>query len=149
VRALGIDPGTRRVGIAVSDDSGILASPLEVLQRSGRRSTDHRRIAELVEEYGVGVVVVGMPLSLDGRVGPAAQAVLDEVGELCSVLDVPVEVYDERFTTITAERQLRAAGRRGRSQRSVVDMQAAAVLLQAWLEGPGRSAGPDHALAGP
>jgi putative Holliday junction resolvase len=94
----------------------------------------------LAEELGVERIVVGLPLSLDGSVGPAAQGVLDEVAELAATTRVPVETYDERLTTVTAERALREQGVRGRDRRKVVDKAAAAVLLQAWLDGRPRPA---------
>ena len=134
MRALGVDLGGRRVGVAVSDAGGTLASPLEVVQRSGDETRDHRRLAELVDEFEVEVVVVGLPLSLDGGEGPAAIAARAEVERLADRLPVPVETYDERFTTVTAERQLREAGVTGPARRQVVDKVAAAVLLQAWLD---------------
>jgi putative Holliday junction resolvase len=140
VRALGIDLGSRRIGVAVSDPTGLLASPHEVVQRSGDRAADHRTLVGLAEELGVERIVVGLPLSLDGSVGPAAQGVLDEVAELAATTRVPVETYDERLTTVTAERALREQGVRGRDRRKVVDKAAAAVLLQAWLDGRPRPA---------
>jgi putative Holliday junction resolvase len=133
-RAVGIDLGSKRIGVAVSDAGGVLASARATLGRSGDRAQDHRRIAEVVAEEEAGIVVVGLPRSLDGGAGPAAAAVAEEVGELAAVLPVPVVTHDERFTTVTAHEQLRAAGLGGRQRRAVVDQQAAAVLLQAWLD---------------
>ena len=141
MRAVGIDLGSKRVGIAVSDPSGVLASPHSVLQRGGSHAEDHRRIAAIVEEYEAGVVVVGHPLSLDGSVGPAARLVEAEVDELRTALDVPVELYDERFTTVTADRSMLERNMRADARRKVVDKVAAAVLLQSWLEGPGARRG--------
>lgn len=135
MRALGIDLGERRIGVAVSDPTGLLASPVEVVQRSGDRVVDHRTLVALADELGVERIVVGLPLSLDGSIGPAARGVLDEVAELAATTRVPVETYDERLTTVTAERALREQGVRGRDRRKVVDKAAAAVLLQAWLDG--------------
>jgi putative Holliday junction resolvase len=134
VRALGLDLGSRRIGVAISDSDGRLATPVETLARSNDREVDHRAIAALVAELDAGVVVVGLPLSLDGRAGPAAQAVLEEIDELTGVLPVPVETVDERFTTVSASHQLREAGVRGRAKTKVIDQAAAVVLLQAWLE---------------
>lgn len=135
VRALGVDLGSRRIGVAVSDPTGTLASPYEVVERSGDIGADHRRLVGLAAELGVERIVVGLPLSLDGSLGPAARAVLAEVEELAATTEVPVETYDERLTTVTAERSLRERGVKGRDRRQVVDMAAAAVLLQAWLDG--------------
>jgi len=137
VRAVGLDLGTRRIGVATSDPAGILASPYEVVERGRSRADDHRRIAAIVEETGAERVVVGLPLSLDGSTGRAARTVLDEVEELRAALPVPVEVYDERFTTVTAHQNLMERKMKADARRRVVDKVAAAVLLQAWLESHG------------
>jgi putative Holliday junction resolvase len=134
VRALGLDLGSKRIGVAVSDRSGTIASPLTVLERSGSRRTDHDRIAALVREEEAEVVVVGMPRSLSGGQGPAARAATAEIAALASVVDVPVETSDERFTTVTANRALAESGVRGAARRQVVDKVAAAVILQSWLD---------------
>lgn len=135
MRALGIDLGSRRIGVAVSDPTGLLASPYDVVARTGDRAQDHRILVGLATELEVERIVVGLPLSLDGSLGPAARAVLDEVDELAATTEVPVETYDERLTTVTADRALREQGMKGRDRRKVVDKAAAAVLLQAWLDG--------------
>ena len=101
-RALGVDLGSKRIGIAVSDRSGTIASPLLVVQRSGDRRVDHRRIAELVVEEEADVVVVGLPINMNGTMGPAATAAVAEARALATVVGVPVETYDERRTTSTA-----------------------------------------------
>lgn len=133
-RALGIDLGERRIGVAVSDAEGRVATPITVIERSGSRNRDHQRISELVAEYEAGVVVVGLPLSLDGSAGPAAQAAEQEVGELEAALAVPVFTHDERFTTAIAERALAETGLSGKARRQRVDMVAASVILQSWLD---------------
>jgi putative pre-16S rRNA nuclease len=133
-RAIGLDVGTRRIGVALSDSAGTLATPYEVVTRSGDRERDHRRIAALAEEAGADVVVVGLPLSLDGSIGPAARTILDEVAELRARLGLPVVVWDERLSTVEAERSLRAVGVKGKARRRVVDQVAATVILQAWLD---------------
>jgi len=134
VRVMALDLGTRRVGVAVCDPSGILASPHGVVERSGDDAADRAAIAALVEELDVERVVVGLPLSLDGTDGPAARAARIEADALRDVLPVPVETSDERLTTVTAHRALADAGRRSRQRRSLVDAGAAAVLLQSWLD---------------
>jgi putative Holliday junction resolvase len=134
VRAVGIDLGSTRIGVAVSDPSGVLASPYEVVPRDER---SHDRLRAIVGEVGAERVIIGLPLSLDGRKGRAAQAIEAEVAELRAVFDVPVELYDERFTTVTAHQQLAASGKRSRARRATVDQAAAAVLLQSWLDGRG------------
>lgn len=134
MRALGLDLGSKRIGVAVSDRSGTIASPLTVIGRGRNRSEDHRHIAALAREEEVELVVVGMPRSLSGADGPAARGARAEVEALASVVEVPVETWDERFTTVTAERALRQGGVRGSARREVVDKVAAAVILQSWLD---------------
>ena len=134
MRVVAVDLGSTRIGVAVSDPSGVLASPYEVVARDAR---SHDRLRAIVEEVGAELVLVGMPLSLDGSKGPAARAIEAEVAELRALLPVPVEVHDERFTTVTAHQQLAASGKRSKARRSTVDQAAAAVLLQSWLDGRG------------
>ena len=134
MRAVGLDLGTRRIGVAVSDRDGILASPHTVITRSGDAAADRAAIARLVDDLGAERVVVGLPLSLDGTMGPAARAAAAEVSALGEVLAVPVETYDERLTTVTADRSLRELRMKADARRRVVDKVAAAVMLQAWLD---------------
>ena len=116
-----------------------MATPYGVIERSRDVSADRARVADIVAEVGAGLVVVGLPLSMDGRKGPAARAALDEAEALRQVLDVPVESHDERLTSVSANRSLDAAGVTGRRRRQAreagaVDQAAAAVLLQSWLD---------------
>jgi putative holliday junction resolvase len=134
MRALGIDLGSKRIGVAVSDSGGAVATPITTIMRSRRRDDDHLAVAALVAEWQAEAVVVGLPLSLDGTMGPAAHAVLDEVDQLRAAITVPIDTVDERFTTVTATEQLRRQGVSGPKRAAVVDQVAAAVLLQAWLE---------------
>jgi putative Holliday junction resolvase len=133
-RVLALDLGSKRIGVAISDRSGTIATPLTVVTRSGRLAEDHRRIAALVAEEEAERVVVGLPLSLDGSQGSAARAATAEAEALATVVAVPVETFDERLTTVTADRSLRESGMPGQARRRVVDKVAAAVLLQAWLD---------------
>ena len=143
-RVLGVDLGARRIGLALSDPLGVLAGPLAVLQRTGDRAVDHSAILRAATENESELIVVGLPLSLaTGRPGPAARATLDEVAELAAraaALDPPVrvETYDERLTTVTAQRSLATGGVRAKDRRAIVDKVAAAVMLQAWLDGQPR-----------
>jgi putative Holliday junction resolvase len=131
---LGIDLGARRIGVAISDAAQRMASGLTVVARSGDLGADHRALAALAGDEEAVAAVVGLPRSLDGSYGPAAQGVRQEVEQLRAVLDVPVEVIDERFTTVTATRALRAGGARPGRARRLVDQEAAAVILQSWLD---------------
>ena len=137
-RALGVDLGERRIGLALSDPSRTVASPHEVLRRSGDPVTDRRVIVETARAQGANVIVVGLPLSLSGGAGPAARAALEEVEALRAIAgDIEVTVHDERLTTVTAERALIEGRVRREARRRVVDKVAAAVMLQSWLEGAG------------
>jgi len=133
VRPLGLDLGSKRIGVALG--SGSIATPLEVIER-GREAA---RIPELIEEYGITVVVVGLPYSLDGSRGPAARAIEDEVERLRGQLTVPIELWDERFTTVTAHQSLMDQKMKADARRRIVDKVAAAVMLQSWLDSRERS----------
>lgn len=129
---LGIDPGDARIGVAASDPSGFLASPVETVRR-GKGDLD--RLVALREERAAVEVVVGLPVSLSGREGPAAGKVR-EFAELLAlrVAPVPVRLCDERLSTVTAEAVLRDRGKKGRKRREVVDQAAAVVILQHALD---------------
>ena len=135
MRVLALDLGSKRIGVAVSDRSGTIASPLVVLQRSGSTRIDHERIKALVIEEEAERVVVGLPLSMDGSVGKAAQGALKVVKSLASVVGVPIETIDERRTTVTADQMLIERGMRAPERRLIIDKVAAAVILQTWLDG--------------
>lgn len=133
-RVLGLDLGSKRIGVALSDRSGTIASPFTVLQRSGSLRVDHEAITRLVADEECERVVVGLPLSLDGSLGKAAKSAVDEAARLATVVGVPVETYDERLTTVSADRVLMEAKMRADARRRVVDKVAAAVMLQAWID---------------
>lgn len=134
MRALGIDLGSKRIGIAVSDRTGTIASPLGLVQRSGSIRRDHEQIRKLVEEEEAELLVVGLPLNMNGSSGPAAQAAVKEADALATVVGVPVIMFDERRTTVTADRALIEAGIGAQARRKLVDKVAAAVMLQTWLD---------------
>jgi putative Holliday junction resolvase len=138
VRALGIDPGTKRIGLAISDRSGTIASPLAVLERTRSRAHDDAEIARIVRDEHVDIVVVGLPVNMDGSHGSAARAAIADARRLATVVGVPVELHDERRTTVTAERSMREAGLDGVARRQRVDKVAAAIMLQSWLDGRAR-----------
>ena len=137
MRVVGIDPGTRRVGVAVSDSGGRVAAPHGVFVRTGDDTADRMKLVELIRELDADHVVVGLPLSLDGRMGPAAQWVMAEAEALRDLLDVPLDLHDERLSTVTAHRS-QFPGQRRSARRKPVDGQAAAVMLQSWLDGARR-----------
>jgi putative Holliday junction resolvase len=133
-RRLGIDVGAVRVGVATCDPDGVLATPLVTVPRDVDGGSDLRVIAALVAEHEAVGVVVGLPRTLAGREGPAAEAARAFADGLAGVLDVPVELSDERLTTVVATQQLRERGVKGRKQRAVVDQAAAVAILQGWLD---------------
>lgn len=139
-RRLGVDVGQVRVGVAVSDPDGILATPLVTLARDGYAAdeavpADISELARLVEQHGIVEVVVGLPVTLAGGHGPAAinaKAYADQLAQV--IAPVPVRLTDERMSTVVASRRLSERGVRGRRQRAVVDQAAAVEILQSWLE---------------
>jgi putative Holliday junction resolvase len=135
VRVLALDLGSKRIGVAVSDATGLLASPLTTVHRTGDRVAEHSAIARLVADEEAVRVLVGLPLNMDGSRGPAARAAEDEAAGLAAMLTVPVDLVDERLTTVAADRALIERGQRAPQRRRVVDQTAAAVLLQGWLDG--------------
>jgi len=134
MRALGLDLGSKRIGVAISDSRGSIATPIEVVKRVGDRKREHQAIAEIIAEWEAEIVVVGMPYSLDGSVGLAAKLCRSEAKALRDALAVPVVTYDERLTTVTAERSLKEQHMKGDARRRVIDKVAASVILQAWLD---------------
>ena len=131
-RILGIDHGDVRIGIAMSDETEFLASPLTTVQ-NGKGAVD--AIVELIEEYRVEKIVIGLPLNMDGSFGPATEKVRKFSTKLAKKTDVEIVECDERLTTVTAHHHLREAGLDGRQRKGVVDMAAAQVILQDWLDG--------------
>lgn len=134
MRVLALDLGSKRIGVAVSDSTGSIASPLTVLARSRSRRHDHERIAALVGDEEAELLVIGLPISLSGDEGRAARAARDEAAAIATLVGVPIELCDERLTTVTAQRVLGEAGVRGPARRQVVDKVAAAVILQSFLD---------------
>jgi len=136
-RRIGVDVGSVRIGVAASDPDGILATPVETVQRDRQKGSDKhlRRLVRLVAEYEAVEVIVGLPRTLADRTGPAALAAIGMAELLAQrISPIPVRLADERLTTVTAQRSLREAGVRAKGQRSVVDQAAAVAILQSWLD---------------
>ena len=131
-RVLGLDLGSVRIGVAISDPERRVAVPLGTVQVGAPH--DVKAIAALVAEHDVSEIVVGLPLSMSGGSGPGATAAQEFAGALRGMLGLPVHTQDERLSTVEAERSLRGAGARGREIRRAVDRSAAAVILQAYLD---------------
>jgi putative Holliday junction resolvase len=134
-RRIGVDVGTVRVGVAVSDRDGLLATPVTTLARDADGAADQTQLAELAREHEAVELVVGLPRSLSGREGPAAVAARAYAESLAAlVAPLPVRLVDERLTTVSAQQHLRRSGVRERQGRGVVDQVAAVVILQHALD---------------
>lgn len=133
MRRLALDIGERRIGVAVSDPSGRVATPLMVLD-ARELARDAKPLRRLLEDYEPGEFVVGLPLTLSGDEGPQAAAIRATVRRLIEPMGVPVTYHDERFTSTDAKRAMAEAGADSRAQRGSVDMVAATLLLQSYLD---------------
>jgi putative Holliday junction resolvase len=132
-RVLGIDLGSRRIGVAVSDGLGLTAQPRSTLARHGG-ARDMQSIATAVEDVGANRIVLGLPLDPEGKEGPAARRARDFADKLRAALNLPVDLVDESFSTVEAEAVLLAADVSRARRKQVVDKMAAAVILQRWLD---------------
>ncbi len=138
MRVLGIDFGERRIGLAISDPSGTLASPLPTLKRRAGKRPPLGTLAEIVEKNGVGILVFGLPLTLDGGESDWTRTVRKVAEALGNRTGLPVHFIDERLTSVRAERTVRSLGlpRKKREQKERVDAAAAVLILQGWLDLP-------------
>lgn len=133
MRYMGLDVGDKTIGVAISDELGMVATPLTVIRRSTSVKKDIAEIKKLAEAYQVGVIVVGLPLMLAGTVGVQAEKAKEFVEALKPHVKVPVELWDERLTTVEVERILIEADQSRENRKAVVDKLAAAVMLQSYL----------------
>ncbi len=131
-RVLALDIGERRIGVAISDEGGILAQPLQVIERKGT-ATDVAQVARLLQEQRAQEIVVGMPYTLRGEQAGAAEKVQSFVAVLREAVHVPIVLVDERLSTVEADRRMREAGVRREARRSRVDAVAAALILERYL----------------
>ena len=130
-RILGLDFGRARIGVAISDELQMLAHPLETIPANEEPAS---RVAEIVREKQVDHVVAGIPRQMNGQIGTAATEVLEFVEKLRAILPCPVVTWDERLTTVAANRALRDAGKKTRLTRGYVDQVAAQIILQSYLD---------------
>ena len=134
MRYLGIDLGRARIGLALADDILRSARPLRAVERRDEVS-DLGTIGTVAREYEVTRAVVGLPLNMDGTEGPSARLARSFAPRLATALGVPVDLFDERLSTFEAEDRLRSRGVSARDMKGLVDAEAAAVILQGWLDG--------------
>jgi putative Holliday junction resolvase len=133
MRILGIDHGTKRIGIAISDELGMIAQPLEFIPAEPLNDS-LARLKKIIDERGVELLLVGMPRNMDGTYGPAAAKVNEFIATLKTVITTPVKLWDERLTSAQANRVLIQANVRRDKRKEKVDMTAAAILLQSYLD---------------
>ncbi len=133
-RIVGVDPGAARVGVAISDEARSIAFPRETVPARGGWADAAKRVKDALAADDVGLLVVGLPLRLDGTEGEAARRARGLGEALRAVFGLEVVYWDERLTTVAAERSLTEMGRRGSKRRDVVDQSAATILLQAYLD---------------
>jgi putative Holliday junction resolvase len=131
-KALGIDLGDARIGVAGSDELGMLAHPLETIPATQGKSIT--RILELAAARAAEAIIVGMPRNMDGTYGPAAEKSRIFIEELRAQTPLKVIPWDERLTTVAAQRSLRESGKKSREQKGVIDQVAAQIILQSWLD---------------
>jgi putative Holliday junction resolvase len=141
MRYLGIDLGRARIGLALADEVLRTARPHSTVHRRGD-AADLQAIAAVARDYEVTLAVLGLPLNMDGTEGDSARFARGFAGKLGAALGVPVELQDERLSTFEAEGRLRERGVSARDQRALVDAEAAAVILQSWLDGRGAQGRP-------
>ncbi len=133
MRILGIDHGTVRIGIAVSDELKMIATPLEYIPADPFAEVIER-VKVIIKDKEVEQIIVGMPRNMDGSYGPAAEKVREFVGFLKDAITVPIRLWDERLTTVSAQKSLIAAGTRREKRKEKVDKIAAAIILQSYLD---------------
>ena len=134
MRILGIDHGDARIGLALSDELGMLAHPLETLDGREKFKAIARKIAELIAAKRIERIVIGLPRNMNGTYGPAADKIREFVEKLKPLIAIPIVLWDERMTTQQAQRNLHEAGRTVKNSRQIIDQAAAVIILQSYLD---------------
>jgi len=134
MRWMGLDYGDRRIGVALSDEMGWTAQGLEVIERRRNPEEDLDRIRRIVQDYGVTGVVIGLPKNMNGTVGPRGEICIAFAETVRDILQLPVQMWDERLTTVAAERTLLEADVSRKKRKQVIDKMAAALILQGFLD---------------
>lgn len=134
---MGLDVGTKTIGVAVSDELGWTAQGVEVIMRSGKQ--DYARLAELAKQYDVSLIVVGLPKNMNGTIGERGEATIAFAKKLEEQVQIPVQLWDERLTTVAAERTLISADVSRKKRKKVVDKMAAMLILQNYMDATGRN----------
>lgn len=133
VAALGLDVGKKRVGVAGCDGTGLIATGLTTIERTSFKE-DVAKLKQIIDEREVEILVIGLPYSMDGTIGVQAKQVQKFARRLSQALNLPIEYVDERLTSVEAETQLKAQKRFSTYNKGLIDRQAAAIILQQWLD---------------
>ena len=144
MRLIGLDVGDKTIGVAVSDELGFGAHPVTVIRRTDSIRKDIGKVRELTEEYHAERIVVGIPIMLSGTTGVQAEKVLAFIEEIRKRIRIPIETWDERLTTSEAERMLIETGHRREERKEIIDMHAAAVILQSYMDRQKSAAEQEH-----
>lgn len=134
MRKMGIDLGTKTIGIAISDEMGWTAQGIETIKRAGSLKKDFHRLEQLIKEYGVSEIIVGLPKNMNGSIGERGQASQEFAEKLKKRFGLPVHLWDERLTTVAAERMLISADVSRKKRKNVIDKLAAVMILQSFLD---------------
>ena len=134
MRIMGLDVGDKTIGVALSDPMGWTAQGLEVIRRKNDIQEDFQRLLEIIREYGVESILVGLPKNLNGTIGPQGEKVQAFVEQLKKEINLPVKTWDERLSTVAAEKVLLQADVSRSKRKKVIDKMAAAVILQGYLD---------------
>lgn len=134
MRILGIDHGDARIGLALSDELGMLAHPLETLDGRDKFKATARKLADLIALKKIERIVIGLPRNMNGTYGPAADKIRDFTEKLKPLIAIPIILWDERMTTQQAQRNLHEAGRTVKNSRQIIDQAAAVIILQSYLD---------------
>jgi putative Holliday junction resolvase len=132
---IGLDVGDKHIGIAMA--VGTIAVPVAVIGRT-QKEQDLERIAALTKDYETELIVIGLPRSMDGSIGAQAELVLEFAKSLANYIDIPIDMCDERLTTVTADRLMQESGAKRKKRKENIDAMAAAVILQAYIDGKNR-----------
>ena len=141
---MGLDVGQKRIGVAIAASEGLLAIPIDVIERTGEE-VDLKAMLALINEWGIDRVVVGLPLSMDGSIGKQAEEVVAFSKALSQRISVPVDTWDERLSTVASERLMRDTGMKSGKRKAHRDAMAAAIILQGYLE-RARSLSPEEPM---
>ncbi len=137
LRVLSLDLGEKRIGVAVSDPTGTIVTPVNAIVRKDSEEKDVKSVLELVTLYGPGTIVIGLPITLSGRLGQTARLVQDFISALSLKSSIPIVPQDERFSTVEAERLLREGGHVPSREKGLRDSASAAIILQSYLDRQG------------